>query len=43
MNFKKWVKSIQTVDYNGALTVYVLVNWIPLKEMKVEIFKGTPS
>jgi hypothetical protein len=22
MNFKKWVKSIQTADYNGARTVY---------------------
>ena len=24
MNFKKWVKSIQTAGYNGALTVYLL-------------------
>ena len=24
MNFKKWVKSIQTAGYNGARTVYVL-------------------
>jgi hypothetical protein len=23
MNFKKWVKSIQTAAYNGARTVYV--------------------
>ena len=22
MNFKKWVKSIQTADYNGTRTVY---------------------
>jgi hypothetical protein len=22
MNFKKWVKSIQTAGYNGARTVY---------------------
>ena len=26
MNFKKWVKSIQTAGYNGASTVYV---WFP--------------
>ena len=25
MNFKKWVKSIQTAGYNGARTVYILV------------------
>ena len=25
MNFKKWVKSIQTAGYNGARTVYGLV------------------
>ena len=23
MNFKKWVKNIQTVGYNGARTVYI--------------------
>ena len=23
MNFKKWVKSIQTAGYNGARTVYI--------------------
>ena len=26
MNFKKWVKSIQTAGYNGAHTVLVLIN-----------------
>ena len=26
MNFKKWVKSIQTVGYNGARTVFALTN-----------------
>jgi hypothetical protein len=25
MNFKKWVKSIQTAGYNGARTVYVKI------------------
>ena len=24
MNFKKWVKSIKTVGYNGAHTVYIV-------------------
>ena len=28
MNFKKWVKSIQTADYNGARTVFqILTNF----------------
>jgi len=26
MNFKKWVKSIQTAGYNGARTVYISYN-----------------
>ena len=25
MNFEKWVKSIQTAGYNGAVTVYYFV------------------
>ena len=28
MNFKKWVKSIQTAGYNGARTVGILENEI---------------
>ena len=34
MNFKKWVKRIQTADYNGAWTVYtfcwIFINNIPI-------------
>ena len=32
MNFKKWIKSIQTAGYNGARTVYIirLLNTSPL-------------
>ena len=27
MNFKKWVKSIQTAGYNGARTVFNIQAW----------------
>ena len=27
MNFKKWVKSIQTAGYNGARTVVLITDW----------------
>ena len=27
MNFKKWVKSIQTAGYNGVRTVYIRLAW----------------
>ena len=27
LNFKKWVKSIQTTGYNGARTVYYALHW----------------
>ena len=35
MNFKKWVKSIQTAGYNGARTVIGYLN----KEDPLQLFK----
>ena len=40
MNFKKWVKSIQTAGYNGARTVYRIDNWIHITYIYKNI---TPS
>ena len=30
MNFKKWVKSMQTAGYNGARTVYIYLTKLKL-------------
>ena len=35
MNFKKWVKSIQTAGYNGAGTVYKHPNNYELSPQKL--------
>ena len=35
MNFKKWVKSIQTAGYNGARTVYIITVQILLVGHKI--------
>ena len=32
MNYKKWVKSIQTAGYNGARTVYIEI--VPLMAVR---------
>ena len=38
MNFKKWVKSIQTAGYNGTLTVNVLCEIIPYSHLILNSF-----
>ena len=31
LNFKKWIKSIQTAGYNGARTVYIILTlWMKM-------------
>ena len=37
MNFKKWVKSIQTAGYNGARTVVVLKEGLAIVEEQQNI------
>ena len=39
MNFKKWVKSIQTAGYNAARTVDNLIKWV-LKKQLIQKCRG---
>ena len=43
MNFKKWVKSIQTAGYNGARTVFITICCNALTEPSedLKIWGGT--
>ena len=38
LDFKKWVKSIQTADYNGARTVFVYVMFV--RAVKINLLKN---
>ena len=38
MNFKKWVKNIQSAGYNGARTVVTLMSYFGLKFKIRDIF-----
>ena len=40
MNFKKWVKSIQTAGYNGARTVFALLFNMQMQKLASEIEIG---